>query len=192
MFPQATVHELPPNLRWRTVSPKKEESVKGVLAGAPVAIISHFVAKRTVPCLEWISAGKLPCPCEEIAAAARRTAYVPVVTASGEKLVVICSDSTLRALEGLSPGGTLEIGRGKCLRRACYVKTLAPDTLPEGFAKKIRELPNHDIRPYLLHLWQIPELYAYFKIERFDPIRLKKAKAKAALYFPATTDTLPA
>lgn len=188
MFPATVVHELPPALRWRCVSPKKEESVRGVLAGPVVPIITHYVGSRTVPCLEWISEGKLKCPCEELAMGARRTAYVPVVTKDHEKLVVIVSDGTFRALEGTRPGSSIEVGRGKCLRRPCYVKTIAPDTLGEHFVRKMREAAVHDIRPYLLHLWQLPELFAFFKVERFDPLRLKKSKAKAALYFPTTTN----
>jgi hypothetical protein len=149
-----------------------------------VACITHYVQSRTVPCLEWITGGKLECPCSELAMGVRRTAYVPLVTKDHEKVVVIVSDGTFRALEGIAPGSSVEIGRGKCLRRPCYVKTLAPEVLGDHFTRKMKQAAVHDIRNYLLHLWQLPELYAFFKVERFDPVRLKKAKQKQALYFP--------
>jgi hypothetical protein len=163
---ESVMPDLPAAMRWRTDSVMPDTEITGVLAGEPVAVRTHWHSqdRRTVPCLIHQTAGKLTCGCAMRPWRCDTTVYTPIFTKTKEKIVVPCSALVGFEIKKLKPGKLITLSRSKL--RCAPLRVTLPSATDEdqGWVKNLRRYCVHEIDEYLLHLWQMPELCAFFGV----------------------------
>lgn len=157
----------PPALRWRI--PKHSELVgqRVALAGLPIALHTHRVGKRTLPCLRDLPALGIECPhCER---SRGRKCWCPVVPVdiplTPRPLWIVMGATTLEdSVKQVRRGELCQAGRALTLKPTWVLKLL-PDQSEQALGLGIlsRDVPERgDITRWLLHYWQWPLLAEKF------------------------------
>jgi len=164
MFPKTSLRSLPDHLKWRCETIDPGTAVKGVLAGLPIPVRTHWDGKATKPCLADISCRALHCRCTVTPMQSVITIYTPIISSDLERLVVPASERVGEKLMEFTPGKYLALARPN--KRCAGLNIIIP-TEPDGghaWVKRLRPTCVHDISEYLLHLWQIPALNKHFGV----------------------------
>lgn len=168
MFPNAKVVDLPDHLKWECVSVPQGETVAGTLMGDVVTVATHWINKRSFPCLSRISEGKLRCPCELQPMSLRTIGYAPIITKSRERFVIVLSAAAAAQVDAIRPGTVVSFFRPKKSKQRVQVSTLPDYSMGEELVKKLRQAACHKIHEYLIHLWQCRDLSQLFGLEFYQ------------------------
>lgn len=186
MFTNADFEDTPPELRWTTIALEPNTEVTGWLAALPWKLWLHHVGADK-PCVFRLTQGRLKCPFCPLPM--RGKWYVPFVEKPKNKHTVVLIPKT-----GAKGIHTFAVGMQLAARRAkgetspsrLYAEPLAHENLDDT-GKRIARA-NMDIRRYLLHLWQIRALSAFYG-EPFRP-SVKTTELEMTVQ-EADMDTLP-
>jgi len=164
MFQSETIKLLPAELQWRTVVPKKGESLRGWVVGPLCLHTVHFVNKASRPCRNLLTGGGMHCYCATKPMSARQVGYQPFLTQAREKVVVLMCATTARKMSHFGQGSPLEFWRQNKDKSGLNVKHVMAEELGDINTANIARQKPWDIRPYLLKvLWQDSELVTYFE-----------------------------
>ena len=181
MFKPAIPTPTDPQLEWTYTPVRGGESVRGWIAGNPVAIESHH-EDYTKPCRAWISDGKLPC-WRGRTCVTRLVSYVPLYTCPElEKIVVLVSKSVALKIPKCVTHVPVKISRPTTKNNPpLRLNWEAGADFPERQTKQIRNRLPADIRPYLLHLWQDEEICKHCGVDFVPSRATDEARAKQEL-----------
>lgn len=142
-----------PNEVWFTVAIPRGKPITGYVAGPPIGIQGHWVAKRSRPCADWMTRGEEPCPyCASMVR--RPIVYLPFYSGIAfERLVVILSKTTFQTIRLAQFGDHFTAIQSDVPKTAAIVRPCpGGGTLKDVRDDLVKQGPQ-DIRPYLLHLW---------------------------------------
>lgn len=158
MFDIGRPDEVRKAIQWRTHHIGPGETFQGVVIGAPVCPLVHWVGKRSVPCLRAISGGELLCMCDSEPKDTRRICYVPMLSRELERVVIILSNGVAHKLGTLEHGQVLYLCRTR-VPCAPVVATRQQHISMSGHViDRAKRTAPQDIREYLLHLWSVDTL----------------------------------
>lgn len=141
--------------RWRCHLIGAGDSLYGVTVGPMVCPVVHWMNGKSTPCLRAISGGKLLCACDQEPRAARRIAYLPLVSNEGERVVTILSNSVALKLGNVPHRTPLRITRSRTPCAPLSVQQINPFDAGSRAVGLADKMPPQDIREYLLHLWSL-------------------------------------
>lgn len=168
MFPNAKVTNLPDHLKWECLSIPQGEAVTGVLMGEVITVATHWINKRSFPCLTRISEGKLRCPCELQPMSLRTIGYAPIITKNRERFVAVLSGVAAAQVDAIRPGTVVTFFRPKKAKTRIQVSTEPDYSMGEDLVKRLRQAATHKVHEYLIHLWQCRDLSELFGLEFYQ------------------------
>lgn len=170
LFEPDNPQPVPECLDWRTIAIPKMLRLAAFVAGPIVPIRAHYPANCSKPCLRWITKGKMQCPWCGLFSM-RRIGYLPLYLYPGlERRVVILCRTTMLPLLGIKTGDLVSMIQSKQPKQPAKVDRCTVDYGTQAQQqKRIQARPPADIRAYLLHLWQLPQLSEFFGQELPDP-----------------------
>jgi len=169
-FPTPPVVSLPMALRWRVERLAPEDVIQGWIAGPCVRVTTHWTGKATKPCRTLMTDGKLECHCQTHRIAKRVTGYMPIIAKDGDRCVLVVSDTLALKVQRIPHATTVTVTRPRNPTSAFKVKQENADALSSTMARKVQAAGPQDIKPFLLHLWQDPELTVHFAAEFYPSI----------------------
>lgn len=168
MFESEEPIDTPAELRWKTIAVPRGEALRAFTASAPVGVYCHFNGQVSKPCTRRITKGVWDCEAC-LKKAARFIAYQPLyLYPTLQQVVVIVSKTVWPKLNGLTGHSPVSLSLAEKGNGPVRVLHLTPDELGLEIRKQAQRRGVVDIRRYLLHLWQMPELTAFF-VPSFDP-----------------------
>lgn len=143
---------------------KSGQTVKARLAGPPLRCLTHYVSRRTQPCIKNHPQG---CPLCQHVANPRYYAYWPIAGSSGLQAAVELTELAELQLLQIIGSNTPALGTAVTFhrpsgRRNNPVEVSLPACLPKddhARQKKVLEIPNHAIQETLFRLWECPDRY---------------------------------
>lgn len=157
----------PPELRWRIAKDEEVRSQPLVLAGKPIALYTHRVGRRTLPCMKSLPMLAWECPhCER---SAQKKCWVPIININmnphAPELRVIMGATTLEAsVQKVKPGTLIAVKKVLHLKPTWAVFEEGDQSMQAVALGLIgKYVPERgDITRWLLHYWQWPELTRAF------------------------------
>lgn len=152
----------PDHLRFSYLSLEPGKQVKGWITGPVFGCETHFVGS-TKPCLSALTEGELPCKYCTGEFRKSYTVYQPFWSVECEKMVAILGENMKAVCDALPFGEQIIITKGKHKNRPYKLR---PERWSEGDSLYVAKLQaQHDVRPWLIQLWAIPELVEKYGLE---------------------------
>lgn len=145
-------------VRWRCHLIGAGESLYGVTVGPMVCPVVHWLGGKSTPCLRSISNGELLCVCDQEPRAARRIAYLPLISNDGEQVVTILSNTVALKLGNVPHRTPIRITRTRTPCAPLVAQLVKPFDVNSRAIALADKMPPQDIREYLLHLWSVDVL----------------------------------
>ena len=165
MFRRADLTPIPTALDFRCESVSRGTSFLGVVIGPLVPVVTHTLKGHSKPCLHFATEGKLRCWCQERALERRPVAYLPVMNADREKLVVILSAVAGYRIREVKEGTLLRFTRPDKQKVRINVTAVTGAETGSQWVTLAQKTKGVDIMEYLCHLWQIHSLTKHLGYE---------------------------
>lgn len=146
---------------WKCASVPVGATWRVITRGPLVSVPGHFCGADK-PCVSRLTEGALSCPfCGE--KSLRWIGYLPVFLSDEEPFLVIKpSESQIEKASTWPFCSRLIVSRPLERTRPCRYQLYENEYEQPGWLRRVRLTGSIDIRPYLLHLWQVQELTEYF------------------------------
>jgi len=162
MFESSPVPQSDPRLHWHVISVPKGDGLRGWKAGPVVNVWCHHVGVST-PCWSRLTEGVILCPHCVARQGVRLIGYQPIyLRPSLAQRVVILSRSMLGVSATIPHAHPVRLTAPPTRGLPVMLSVDADVELSSSAGKAASSRPAVDIRPYLLHLWQVPELTRHF------------------------------
>jgi hypothetical protein len=150
---------------------------RGWLAGPPIWLQCHHL-NATRPCKSALTDGALRCPLSHKQFFPRWRAYVPLWDESGTRCFTVVSDRYEEQLDRIVHLSPVLVGKqaakGQPIKVWDHAWTKGPPPITKG------ETRPQDLRPYLLVLWNDPELKAWASDSGIGPLPPYRLRADVA------------
>lgn len=185
MFQSQGKPSRPDHLKFSYLKLDPGKVTKGWISGPSISIDTHFAA-GTKPCLNMLTEGKILCKFCIAELRKSFTVFQPFYSDLGEKMVALLGENSKELCDALSYGEQIIISKGKH-KNSSY--RLRQETFTSFACAYLIRLENqHDIRPWLLQLWGMPELVQLFGLEpELIPTKKQDKKEKQSKKIPVLT-----
>ena len=145
--------DVPADINWFTIPVPKTNPLIGYVAGPMYGVMGHWSARRSRPCVNWLSHGQQVCVrCKE--AHLRHVVYLPLYTVSTfERVVIILSKTTYREVKGVQFGDLIRAQQHPMPRKPAEVRPIVDCTSILDMPADLMQKGPQDIWTYLTHLW---------------------------------------
>ena len=164
-----------PELHWAYQVMKPNARVNAVWIGPVHGLTTHHLG-QTKPCLKELSAGDLDCPFCKNHLAKRWRGYAPAVDFGSKQVVFLVGQTTGAVLDRTPRGKRLTFGRGPGDTSPVAVVDypgIAGNAIDKRFTAGGVYADGVDLLPWLLRLWEIPDLTEW--VETCRPLTKKGA-----------------
>jgi hypothetical protein len=159
----ATPTPKPAELRWKYLSVRPGDELKGWVAGQLLPITVHW-AEASKPCHRAVTSGALSCKHCEAGMKTRVIGYVPLIDHHGRKVVICASETVSVDLRLVAYKTEVRFSRGKGSRDPLQFRVLVGHECSKIVPQSLeRQKGGFDIQPWLLKLWQDEELKSWFE-----------------------------
>lgn len=150
---------------WEWLNPALGKEVNCWLVGTIVGVETHFTG-RTMPCLRYLTGGRMKCYCEGNRLATTWKGYVPLFDANGVQCFAMIGERYADVACKIDLFSPVTVAR---LKRAgspiCVTKSNWTDAPPPSNGDKLKP---KDIRPWLLKLWHDETLNEWLAAHQDD------------------------
>lgn len=162
MFESAPAAPLDPRLLWKVIPVPKPSGLRAWKVGPHVGVWTHHVGVSQ-PCWSRLTDGAVLCPHCVDRERVRWIAYLPVCLRSTlHQRVIIISRTAGPVSDSIPIGSPVRFSPPATRGLPTLVAADDGDMPPESERARISTRPPADIRPYLLHLWGVPELLRHY------------------------------
>lgn len=147
------------HLRWTTLKLAPGKFIRGWKAGRAYGIRTHF-CPYSKPCKTKLTGGQLACQYCTAELRLGFTGYMPILSEEGTKNVIVYGSDIEEQVSSIPYGAPIQVRKGYSKNSPVTVaaKEWTVGKCPWLSGRKC----EHDIRPWLLQLWQEPDLVAHF------------------------------
>jgi hypothetical protein len=162
MFANQEPNKKADHLQFTKLALDPGKSVIGWKSGPHVGLHTHHLG-YTKPCVNDITLGKLPCKGCTAQIGKGWCGWMPFFDDVGERWVVMFGKSALENVKRLPFGCPIRVTKGRAKNKPYRIVAEQWTTVSCPFIGRLRF--QHDIQPWLLQLWKMPELTAHFGME---------------------------
>lgn len=171
MFSSREPQPRPLNLRWSYRQIKPGTDLHGWVAGPYIGVVTHWsqTTGRSHPCRRLLTEDGLSCSFCVSESKSRWIGYQPLYVEGGAQVVIALSETVAPIMrEIIKPGGNLGLGAWVRFFRTAGARDplrIAQQTTKAAaaFPVSLSRRGPQDLWPWLLQLWQDPDLTAAFK-----------------------------
>lgn len=149
-----------PELRWSFQKMAPNARVHACWIGPVHGLVTHHLG-QTKPCLKDLTGGDLECPYCKNHLAKRWRGYAPAVGFDSKQIVFLVGQTTGAALDATARGKKLVFGRGGGDTSPVAITDypgITGNTVDKRFAPGGVYAEGVDLLPWLLRLWELPDL----------------------------------
>jgi hypothetical protein len=147
------------HLRFTKLRLEPKQKVYGWKSGPHVGLSTHFLGS-TKPCIKLITEGKLKCQCELLELRTQWALWMPFIDRTGQKMVAMSGEGAKEAVSRIPFGAPICVSKGKHSKTPYLIYEEAWTQVPCPYLRSLHF--QHDIKPWLLQMWQLPELISHF------------------------------